>query len=116
MNSVSSDMPIGTEFAGYRITRMIGRGGMSCVYAAEHIRLGRPAALKVLSPVRSADEAFRARFVRESQLAATLDHPNIVANLRRGRGRRGAVHRDAACARGRAGIVRSFANRLLGRS
>ena len=78
MNSVSSDIPVGTEFAGYRITRVIGRGGMSCVYAAEHIRLGRPVALKVLAPMLSADEAFRARFVRESQLAATLDHPNIV--------------------------------------
>ena len=78
MGAVSSDLSVGTEFAGYRITGVIGRGGMSSVYSAEHIRLGRPAALKVLSPVLAADEAFRSRFTRESQLAATLDHPSII--------------------------------------
>ena len=52
---------------------------MSIVYSAEHMRLGRPAALKVLSPMLAADEGFRSRFTRESQLAAGLDHPSIVA-------------------------------------
>jgi Protein kinase domain len=52
---------------------------MSIVYSAEHMRLGRPAALKVLSPLLAADEGFRSRFTRESQLAAGLDHPSIVA-------------------------------------
>jgi serine/threonine-protein kinase len=51
---------------------------MSVVYAAEHIRLGRPVALKVLAQSLAADETFRERFSRESQLAASLDHPNIV--------------------------------------
>jgi serine/threonine protein kinase len=74
-----SELPVGTEFAGYRITGVIGRGGMSIVYSAEHMRLGRPAALKVLSPMLAADEGFRSRFTRESQLAAGLDHPSIVA-------------------------------------
>ena len=75
----NSELSVGTEFAGYRITGVIGRGGMSIVYSAEHMRLGRPAALKVLSPLLAADEGFRSRFTRESQLAAGLDHPSIVA-------------------------------------
>jgi hypothetical protein len=75
---LSSELSVGTEFAGYRITGVIGRGGMSIVYSAEHIRLGRPAALKVLSPLLAADDAFRSRFARESQLAAALDDPSII--------------------------------------
>src|SRR5438105_15907175 len=59
MSAVSANMAVGTEFAGYRITGMLGRGGMSTVYAAEHIRLGRPAALKGLSPALPAHAAFR---------------------------------------------------------
>jgi serine/threonine-protein kinase len=72
------DMSVGTTFSGYRITGVLGRGGMSVVYAAEHIRLGRPVALKVLAQSLASDETFRERFSRESQLAASLDHPNIV--------------------------------------
>src|SRR5262249_12782522 len=54
-----------------------GRGGMSVVYRAEHVRLGRTAALKLLSPgLGEAD--FSERFLRESRLAASLDHPSIV--------------------------------------
>jgi serine/threonine protein kinase len=75
---LSWDIPIGTEFAGYRILGVLGRGGMSVVYAAEHIRLGRMVALKLLTPALAADESFRERFMRESRLAATLDHPNII--------------------------------------
>ncbi len=75
---MSPDIPIGTEFAGYRITGVIGRGGMSVVYSAEHLSLGRIVALKILSPALAADDDFRERFVRESKLAAALDHPNII--------------------------------------
>jgi serine/threonine protein kinase len=75
---MSWDIPIGTEFAGYRILEILGRGGMSVVYAAEHIRLGRMVALKLMTPALAADESFRERFIRESRLAATLDHPNII--------------------------------------
>src|SRR5712691_4225214 len=71
------DGRIGTELGGYRIVEPIGRGGTSVVYRAEHVRLGRQAALKLLAP--SLGEAdFRERFLRESQLAASLDHPSIV--------------------------------------
>lgn len=71
-------LPIGAEIAAYRIERIIGRGGMGVVYLAEHRQLGRKAALKVLSPELD-DERLRDRFVRESRLAASLDHPNIVS-------------------------------------
>src|SRR5437588_10277007 len=71
------DRRIGTELGGYRIVELLGRGGTSVVYRAQHVRLGRAAALKLLTPaVGEAD--FRERFLRESQLAASLDHPSIV--------------------------------------
>ena len=76
--AMSLDIPIGTEFAGYRITGVLGRGGMSVVYAAEHLGLGRTVALKVLAGSLAHDESFRERFVRESKLVAALDHPNII--------------------------------------
>ncbi|MDX6536349.1 MAG: hypothetical protein QOD37_690, partial [Gaiellales bacterium] len=69
---------IGTEIAGYRIESLLGRGGMSVVYLAEHVRLGRKVAIKLLAPMLSADETYRDRFQRESQRAAELDHPNVV--------------------------------------
>src|SRR5689334_14898328 len=75
---MSWDIPIGTDFAGYRITGVIGRGGMSVVYEAEHVGLGRTVALKLLSATLAQDQSFRDRFNRESRLAAMLDHPNIV--------------------------------------
>jgi DNA-binding SARP family transcriptional activator/tRNA A-37 threonylcarbamoyl transferase component Bud32/streptogramin lyase len=73
-----SDLAPGTEFAGYRIERVLGRGGMSVVYLAEHTGLQRRAALKVLAPQLAEDERFRERFVRESRLAASIDHPNVI--------------------------------------
>jgi serine/threonine-protein kinase len=69
---------IGAEFADYRLDALLGHGGMSIVYRAEHVRLGRKVALKLLSPQLSEDEGFRDRFTRESRLAAALDHPNII--------------------------------------
>ena len=68
----------GTELGGYRIESRLGRGGMGVVYLATHIQLGRKIALKVLSPELAEDEEFRTRFIRESQLAASLDHPNVL--------------------------------------
>jgi tRNA A-37 threonylcarbamoyl transferase component Bud32 len=66
------------EIAGYRIESLIGRGGMAVVYRAEDMRLGRKVALKLLAPQLADDEQFRKRFIRESRLAASLDHPNII--------------------------------------
>ena len=69
---------IGAEFAGYRLDALLGHGGMSIVYRAQHIALERKVALKLLSPQLSEDASFRERFTRESRLAASLDHPNII--------------------------------------
>jgi serine/threonine-protein kinase len=65
-------------FAGYTIVRMLGSGGMGEVYLAEHPRLPRQDALKILGTDVSANEEYRQRFVREADLAAKLWHPNIV--------------------------------------
>ena len=69
---------IGRQLGGYRIESEIGRGGMGVVYLAEQVRLGRRVALKVISPELAHDDAFRTRFERESRLAASIDHPNVV--------------------------------------
>ena len=75
---MSADPRIGTNLGDYRIESLLGRGGMSVVYLAEHIRLKRKAALKVLSPELAEDPTFRARFVSEWERLAQLDHPNII--------------------------------------
>ncbi|SUA78715.1 Serine/threonine-protein kinase pknF [Nocardia otitidiscaviarum] len=67
----------GAVVAGYRIERRLGTGGTGSVHLARHPRLPRHDAVKVLS--RGADPEFRARFLREADLAGRLDHPNIVA-------------------------------------
>ena len=69
---------IGAVLAGYRVESLLGRGGMSVVYLAEHVSLGRKVALKVLASPLAHDPSFRERFMRESQRAAGLDHPNVI--------------------------------------
>ena len=69
---------VGSEFASYRIQGVLGRGGMSVVFRADNLRLGNEVALKVLSAELSENDAFRERFVRESRLAASINHPNII--------------------------------------
>ena len=71
-------MQIGSELAGYRIDALIGRGGMGAVYRAEEEGLGRKFALKVIAPELAQDERFRERFLRESRIAAPLDHPHVI--------------------------------------
>jgi serine/threonine protein kinase len=68
----------GTSVGPYRIEELLGQGGMGVVYRAMDLRLGRPVALKLLSPELSADSRFRARFERESRLAASIDHTGII--------------------------------------
>jgi hypothetical protein len=79
-------MPLnnGDVFAGYVIQKLLGTGGMGEVYLAHHPRLPRHDALKILSVASGADSEFRARFIREADLAATLWHPHIVGVLDRG--------------------------------
>ncbi len=74
----SDDMRVGTELAGYRLESLLGFGGMSVVYLAEDLRLKRKVALKLLASSLAEDESFRDRFLHESELAASIDHPNIV--------------------------------------
>jgi Protein kinase domain len=69
---------IGREIAGFRIEREIGRGGMGIVYLATQVFPERRVALKLLSSDLAADPVFRERFVRESNAAASTEHPNIV--------------------------------------
>jgi tRNA A-37 threonylcarbamoyl transferase component Bud32 len=71
-------LAVGTEIAGYRVESFISRGGMAVIYRAHDRRLGRRVALKLLAPELSQDERFQQRFLRESRLAASLDHPNII--------------------------------------
>src|SRR5438477_7535556 len=78
LDAMASRTRIGTQVAGFRIESVLGRGGMSVVYVAEQVRLGRKVALKVLTTELAWDEQFRERFVRESQIAAAIDHPNII--------------------------------------
>jgi serine/threonine-protein kinase len=75
---VTDDQRVGTELAGYRIESLLGVGGMSVVYLAEDLRLKRRVALKVLAASLAEDGSFRDRFLRESELAALIDHPNVV--------------------------------------
>jgi serine/threonine protein kinase, bacterial len=75
---------IGETFAGYRILRLLGSGGMGEVYLVQHPRLPRQDALKVLRPDVSSDASFRERFIREADLAAGLRHPHIVGIHDRG--------------------------------
>jgi eukaryotic-like serine/threonine-protein kinase len=70
-------LPAGAELGGYRVRRVLGRGGMGLVYEAEEIESGRRVALKVLEQ-RFGDERERERFEREGRLAASIDHEHCV--------------------------------------
>ena len=74
---MGADSPTGSVIGGFRVGALLGRGAMGAVYLAEGVA-GQRVALKLLSPELAHDERFRRRFLRESELAAKLDHPNIV--------------------------------------
>ncbi|NEM07096.1 serine/threonine-protein kinase [Geodermatophilus normandii] len=75
----------GSVFAGYRVIRQLGSGGMGAVYLVQHPRLPRQDAMKVIHAHLSGDPAFAARFEREAELACSLDHPALVRVHDRGR-------------------------------
>jgi serine/threonine-protein kinase len=75
---------VGEAFAGFTILRVLGAGGMGTVYLAAHPRLPRQDALKVLPTQWTADPQYRARFLREADLTASLSHPNILGVHDRG--------------------------------
>ena len=73
-----NDDILGSEIGPYRLSAVLGRGGMGIVYLAEDVRLRRRVAVKVVAPEIAGDSGFRDRFLREARLAASLDHPNII--------------------------------------
>ena len=76
--SAQTEIRIGSEFVGYRIDELIGRGGMGVVYRAYDLRLKRTVALKLMAPELALDQRFRERFAHEAELAMSLEHPNVV--------------------------------------
>ena len=82
--AASGELRIGEDFAGHRIEKVLGRGGMGVVYGATDLRLNRPCALKVITGTLSADPDFRRRFQRESELAASVRQQNVVTIFQAG--------------------------------
>ena len=74
----------GTTFAGYTIVRMLDFGAMGEVYLAQHPRMARQDALRVLPATFTADSEFGQRFLREADIVARLYHPNIAEMYDRG--------------------------------
>ncbi|WP_354697798.1 serine-threonine kinase [Paraconexibacter sp. AEG42_29] len=68
----------GDAFAGHRIDAVAGRGGMGVVYRATQLDLDRTVALKLIAPALAGDPLFRERFIRETRVAAGIDHPNVI--------------------------------------
>jgi hypothetical protein len=73
-----AELVSGSVFAGYEIEGIAGEGGMGRVYRATEIALARPVALKLIADDFADDRRFRERFQRESMLAASIDHPNVI--------------------------------------
>ncbi len=73
-----ADLTLGSTIAGCRLEAVAGRGGMGVVYRATQIALRRPVAVKAIAPELAQDEAFRERFQREWQIAASIEHPNVI--------------------------------------
>lgn len=79
-----SEFATGSDFAGYRIEGVLGRGGMGIVYLAGEPELDRLVALKVIRAELADDQAFRRRFASESRAAAAIEHPNVISVYRAG--------------------------------
>jgi protein kinase-like protein len=73
-----TELAAGDDFAGYRIERRLGRGGMGILYLAVEPGLDRRVALKLIAPEAAAEEVFARRFAEESRIAASIEHPNVV--------------------------------------
>jgi ABC-type transport system substrate-binding protein/predicted Ser/Thr protein kinase len=78
---MGATLPAGSRIAGFRIESLLGRGAMAEVYRARSEATGEVVALKLLDETLARDERFRQRFLRESQIASGLEHPNIVRTI-----------------------------------
>src|SRR4029079_13630156 len=74
----SSELTSGLDVGGYVIDKKIGEGGMGVVYGANHPRIGKRVAIKVLSPAFCGDPGTVQRFEQEARLVNEIKHPNIV--------------------------------------
>jgi ABC-type transport system substrate-binding protein len=81
---MTASLEPGTIVAGFRIESFVGEGAMGRVYLAQETATGRHVALKLLGPELARDERFRRRFLRETELAASLDHPHVVKTIASG--------------------------------
>jgi len=72
---------IGSQILNYQVKSLLGEGGMGIVYLAEHVKLGRKVAIKVLHAHLASNESIRNRFMNEAKTMAELQHPNIVSLL-----------------------------------
>ncbi len=79
-----TELAIGSDFAGFRIEGILGRGGMGIVYLAGEPELDRQVALKVIRAEFADDQAFRLRFASESRAAAAIEHPRVISVYRAG--------------------------------
>src|SRR5690242_17341205 len=77
----NGDALVGTAVGNYRISGLIGAGGMGRVYRAEHVDIRRAVAIKVLALDLSRDEDLVRRFRREAEAITRVAHPNIVGIL-----------------------------------
>ncbi len=73
-----AELSPGSVFGDFEIEGLVAHGGMGIVYKARQRQLGRLTALKIIAPHLALDEGFRERFRREAQMAAAIDHPNIL--------------------------------------
>src|SRR3954469_10521056 len=73
-----AEATIGSEIAGHTLEAVVGRGGMGVVYRATEQNLKRTVALKLISADLASDPSFRQRFVHESEIAAKIEHPNVI--------------------------------------
>jgi len=89
----TTDKLLGQTIAGrYRVLRKVGAGGMGTVYLAEHVRIGRPCALKIMNPALKGDSEALSRFGREAAQASRITHPNVAAIYDFGEAEDGTVY------------------------
>lgn len=81
-----AELAQGAVVAGCRVEAVVGSGGMGVVYRATQLSLERPVALKAIAPELAGDSTFRERFKRESRIAASIEHPNVIPVYEAGEG------------------------------